>query len=270
MSKLGVVFFIVELLGTFAFALEGIMFAANKKLNTVTAVIVTAFFSFGGGLVRDVFLRVRPALLSAYADIVIVVLTILFYYMLASIGRVGLLDSHPLRQILAVFDALGTSYFVTVGVGKADCDNNGLVAKMLSGISTALLGGIIGKIIATRSPKVAACTVVDYKAIVVIHAAVYAYLYTGTLEVDMPITFTIVASCALCLCIRWAYHNPHETHKTHFYIYKTGVAHPEKIGITLTQGALFWRNVYLGKGIVSFVTFIMQGDPTHLFSPNNA
>ena len=52
--------FIIELIGTFAFAVSGIRVAANKRVDLFGAYVVGLVTAIGGGTSRDLMLDVTP------------------------------------------------------------------------------------------------------------------------------------------------------------------------------------------------------------------
>ncbi len=53
-------FQIIEILGTFAFAISGVLVALNKRMDVFGVLIIAFVTSIGGGTVRDVLIGFTP------------------------------------------------------------------------------------------------------------------------------------------------------------------------------------------------------------------
>ena len=102
---------LMEIAGTFAFAISGIRLASAKRFDWFGAYVVGLVTAIGGGTIRDILLNVTPfwmtnsmyLLCSAFA---------LFWVIL--FGKYLI----RLNNTFFVFDTIGLALFVVVGVEK--------------------------------------------------------------------------------------------------------------------------------------------------------
>lgn len=126
-------FFAMGLLGTFAFAISGVLVARREHFSLIGAFVMAALPTVGGGVLRDLIVQRRPVgILRSPAD-----LTIIITVVLAGFAIVRVIDAvkkrkphlrlergemlervlrSPTGYALEVCDALGLSAFLIVGV----------------------------------------------------------------------------------------------------------------------------------------------------------
>ena len=140
---------VLDLAGTFAFALNGALTAVRvAKVDIVGVITLGMITALGGGIVRDVLLGALPP--STFLD--------WRYLLVATLG--GLIAFALSRQLerlatpITVFDALGLSLFAVTGAAKAlDLGFGGGQAVLLGAI-TAVGGGTIRDVLVQRVPTV--------------------------------------------------------------------------------------------------------------------
>ena len=139
---------IIDILGTFAFAVSGAFSAMEKKLDPFGVLVLAFVTAIGGGTLRDVLIGDTPVgwLRSGTTTMVIVV---------AAVGTI--LFGSMLRRFtgpLFLFDAFGLGLFTLVGVQK------GLELQLSPGICVALgtitgsFGGVIRDVLLNNVPLV--------------------------------------------------------------------------------------------------------------------
>lgn len=148
MEKLQTLYYVLEMSGTFAFAISGAT-AARKRNLDLFGICATAYMvACGGGIIRDLCIgAIPPAGLSNWQYLVVAIsamgLTVGFFSVVQRFKRPVLL-----------FDAVGLSMFAVTGAQKALAfGHNGEVA-VLMGITTAVGGGVIRDILLTRVPVI--------------------------------------------------------------------------------------------------------------------
>jgi uncharacterized membrane protein YeiH len=52
--------YILDILGTFAFAISGALFASDKKFDLFGVLIIAFVTAVGGGMIRDVLMNAHP------------------------------------------------------------------------------------------------------------------------------------------------------------------------------------------------------------------
>ncbi|OYD61380.1 trimeric intracellular cation channel family protein [Rhodococcus sp. OK302] len=141
--------FVLDLAGTFAFALNGALTAARAvRLDIVGVVTLGMITALGGGTVRDVLLDALPP--ATFID--------LRYLAVAAIGALiafGLsFRLERLAMPITVLDAIGLSVFAVLGAHKALELGFGVVQSVIVGAITGVGGGTIRDVVIGRIPTV--------------------------------------------------------------------------------------------------------------------
>ncbi len=148
MEKLHSLFYILEMAGTFAFAISGAIAARVRGLDLFGICALAFTVACGGGIIRDLCIgAVPPAGLRNWQYLVVTLiaagLTVLLYHLVQRLNR-------P----VVFFDAVGLSLFAVTGAQKALAyGQNGEVAVLL-GITTAVGGGVLRDILLNRVPVI--------------------------------------------------------------------------------------------------------------------
>lgn len=139
---------IIEVLGTFSFAVSGASFAMEKKLDPFGVLILSFVTAIGGGTLRDVMIGNLPVgwLRDETAT------TIIFTGALGTL----LFDKYlkKLTTTLFLFDALGLGLFTLVGIEKAIQLNFSIGVCIALGTITASFGGVIRDVLLNNVPLV--------------------------------------------------------------------------------------------------------------------
>lgn len=127
-------FFTIDILGTIAFAISGILLARQGGYSLFGAFVLASLPAVGGGIMRDLLVnRERLSVIANPAYLGAVILTVLTGYLVFNVAeRVGLInregenstdraDDWFMRKIsvntaIAFFDALGLATFTIIGV----------------------------------------------------------------------------------------------------------------------------------------------------------
>ncbi|HVZ57236.1 MAG TPA: trimeric intracellular cation channel family protein [Chitinophagaceae bacterium] len=148
MNSAGSIYTILDLLGTFVFALSGAVAARQKHLDVFGVFSVAFTVACGGGIVRDLCLGVVPpaGLTNGYYLVAVLAATFvtLGVYPLVTI----------LNQPVLLFDALGLSVFAVTGARKAIALGHNYEVAILLGVVTAVGGGVIRDILLNRIPVI--------------------------------------------------------------------------------------------------------------------
>jgi uncharacterized membrane protein YeiH len=140
---------VLDLLGTFAFALNGALTAVRMaRLDIVGVVTLGMITALGGGILRDVLLgALPPATFSDWRYLVVA----------AGGGLIAFVASRQLERLampITVLDALGLSLFAVTGAGRAIDLGAGVGQAILLGALTAVGGGTIRDVLVRRVPTV--------------------------------------------------------------------------------------------------------------------
>ena len=182
---------VLDLCGTFAFALNGALTALRAtRLDIVGVVTLGMITALGGGTIRDVFLDSLPP--ATFLDG--------RYLAVAAVG--GLIafvaGSHldRINRTINVLDAAGLSLFAVTGALKALDLGFGPAQAVIVGVLTAVGGGTLRDVLIRRVPSVLTSGLYAIPALVGATAVVVVEL----LDAREPIA--TIGAAALCFVIR--------------------------------------------------------------------
>lgn len=140
--------FVVELTGTAAFALSGVLVGAQKRLDAVGVCVVGFLAAFGGGTLRDLLLDQRPFFWVRHVDLLWGVLALCLLAML-------FMRRHHFdltRKAIEWPDALGLGLFAATGVHQALLSQMPALVAVLMGVITGVFGGVLRDIVCNEIP----------------------------------------------------------------------------------------------------------------------
>jgi len=148
MEKLHSLYYLLELAGTFAFAISGAVAARERGLDLFGITALAFTVACGGGIIRDLCIgAIPPAGLKNWQYLVVAIVATALTVGLYSIVK-------RLKRPVLLFDTVGLSLFAVTGAQKALAyGNNGEVAILL-GITTAVGGGVLRDILLNRVPVI--------------------------------------------------------------------------------------------------------------------
>ncbi|MBR9854220.1 MAG: trimeric intracellular cation channel family protein [Algicola sp.] len=138
----------IDILGTIAFAISGVLVAMEKRLDLFGVLIIAFVTAIGGGTLRDLLIGNTPV---GWMQDLTYVITI-FISVVFAIIFVNKLKY--LRRSLFLFDTIGIGLYTMVGVEK------GLEAELLPimcvflGTMTACFGGVTRDILCNEIPVI--------------------------------------------------------------------------------------------------------------------
>lgn len=152
------VMFAIEIIGTIAFAITGVITALEKKFDVFGALVLGTVTAVGGGIVRDLILGYTPPMAfrkSVYA--VTAVVTSLAVFIIAYFFGKRIKKHFDIySQVINIFDSIGLAVFVVGGVNSSIAC--GFEENMFLSIFVATLtgvgGGVMRDIMAGRVPKI--------------------------------------------------------------------------------------------------------------------
>jgi uncharacterized membrane protein YeiH len=140
---------LIEVLGTLAFAISGLIAGLRKRFDLVGICMVAGITAFGGGTLRDVLLDRRPFFWveNSYWLWGLIALCI--------IGSAFLKSKHIdfTEKAIQIPDALGLGLFTTLGTEIALDAQLAPIVAVLMGVFTAVFGGILRDIFCNEVPK---------------------------------------------------------------------------------------------------------------------
>lgn len=181
---------VLDLLGTFFFAISGCLLAAGRGFDLVGSLLLGSLTGLGGGVVRDLIIGVAPTAFAQPAYMVPPVAAALLVYFL-----VQHVQKYP--RTLLVFDAGGLALFCTTGAVKALDAGMNPVAAALLGVTTGVGGGLLRDVVANRDPQL-----FNPRDIYAVPALLGAALITALWHLNLYGTVSEVAVAAVVFALR--------------------------------------------------------------------
>lgn len=136
---------ILDLLGTFAFAISGIRLASGKQIDWFGAYIIGLGTAIGGGTARDLLLDVTPFwMLDAKYFLTTAAALLVTIFFKEKIFRWG--------NTLFLFDAIGLGLFTIVGISKSIETGLPIWVCIVMGTITGSLGGVVRDVLLNEVP----------------------------------------------------------------------------------------------------------------------
>jgi uncharacterized membrane protein YeiH len=182
---------VLDLIGTFAFALNGALTAVRAaRLDIVGVTTLGMLTALGGGVIRDVLLDALPP--ATFVD----------WRYLAVAAAGGLLAFGLSRRLerlallITVLDAVGLSMFAVFGAEKAIILGFGVGQAIIVGAITAVGGGTIRDLMVGQIPTVLRSELYAIPALIAAAGAAVAN------SLGHSSMLTVLAAAAVCFVIR--------------------------------------------------------------------
>ena len=182
---------ILDLGGTFVFAISGAVAAVNRRLDIFGILVLSFVTGNVGGITRDVLIGAVPP--TALTDIRYLVVSILaglitfFWY--SGVDR--------LRTPVLLFDAAGLAFFAVAGTQKAIEFGLGPVASALLGMLSGIGGGMTRDVLLSEIPQVLRS---DFYAVAALAGASIVVIGNG---LGLPYGVSALAGGIVCFGLRF-------------------------------------------------------------------
>lgn len=183
---------VLDLAGTFVFALSGATLGIQQRLDVFGVLVLSIVAASAGGVIRDLLIgAVPPAAVSDWRYVAVAIAAgLLAFCSRAPVSRLG--------GAILIFDAAGLALFAVSGTQKALAYGlNPLMAALL-GMLTGIGGGIVRDLLVARTPAVLQR---DLYALAALAGA--ALVVAGQL-LDWPPIPTAIAGAVVCFGLRLA------------------------------------------------------------------
>lgn len=140
--------YILDIIGTFAFAISGALVASKKDFDLFGVIIIAFVTAVGGGMTRDVLINAHPInwigdLNYIWTILAAVVFTFLFKSKIA-----------PLSKTMFLFDTIGIGVFTLLGTQKGlSYDLHPFIAVVM-GMVSSVIGGVIRDVLTNEVPLI--------------------------------------------------------------------------------------------------------------------
>ncbi len=142
------VIYILDILGTFAFAVSGALVASKKNFDLFGVIIIAFVTAVGGGMLRDVLINAHPINWIGDLNYVwVILIAVLFTFLFKK--RI-----EPLRKTFFLFDTVGISVFTLLGLQKGLDYQLPSVIAIIMGMISAVFGGVIRDVLTRKVPLI--------------------------------------------------------------------------------------------------------------------
>jgi uncharacterized membrane protein YeiH len=140
--------YVLDILGTFAFAISGALVASDKKFDLFGVIIIAFVTAVGGGMLRDVLINAHPInwigdLNYLVTIVAAVILTFLFKSKIAFLSKT-----------LFLFDTVGLSVFTLLGLQKGLLFELHPIVALIMGMISAVFGGVLRDVLTNKVPLI--------------------------------------------------------------------------------------------------------------------
>lgn len=135
---------ILDLLSVFVFALVGARVAADRGLDYGGIALVAIVASVSGGTLRNIFLGLKPILITDPWVIGSIVAAVAITLSVRRVTKIG--------KTLLIMDTLGLAIATASGVQLAHNFNSSWYATIILGVITAVTGGLLRDVLCQLEP----------------------------------------------------------------------------------------------------------------------
>lgn len=138
----------IDYIGTFIFAVSGMMAAIDHKLDLFGILILGFVTALGGGTLRDLFIGGTPVTWlqnEAYFYIVTAALPLCLFFKPVVL---------KLRKGIFLFDTIGIALFTILGLEKTLAFGLPITSAILMGVVSAVFGGVIRDVLSNEVPLI--------------------------------------------------------------------------------------------------------------------
>jgi uncharacterized membrane protein YeiH len=141
-------FTVLDLAGTFAFAISGAVAARDRGLDWFGVTVIAFAVACGGGVIRDLCIgAVPPAGLTDWRYLAVAMAAA---WMTIAASALVVRLTHP----VILFDSLGLGLFAVTGAQKAMIFGHNAEVAVLLGVVTAVGGGVARDVLLNRVPVI--------------------------------------------------------------------------------------------------------------------
>lgn len=175
---------IIDILGTFAFAVSGVFSAMERKLDPFGVLIIAFVTAIGGGTIRDVLVGNFPVnWLQNDVSILVIFTSAIITMLFGSYLK-------QLNTALFLFDALGLGLFTIIGFEIGLKNNFSVGICIALGTISACFGGVLRDVLLNKVPLIFHGEI--YALACITGALVYYFLLQTNLDTNVAKIFCIL------------------------------------------------------------------------------
>lgn len=200
--------YIMEIIGTIAFAASGAMVGIRKKMDIFGICVLGLVTAVGGGMIRDVILGIVPPNVFrnpdyAFVAIVTSVLVFIIFYIKKEVmdGSFRLIYD----RLMLIMDSIGLAIFTVVGVSTGIRQGyiENLFLLTFVGTITGVGGGLLRDMMAGEPPYIFVKHIYACASIVGSVVCVYMHRAFGAVQAMMVSSVVVLVIRYLAAHYRW-------------------------------------------------------------------
>lgn len=148
--------FVLEIIGTIAFAISGAITGIKKNMDIFGVIILAVTTSVGGGIIRDLILGINPPGAFRHPVYGLVAIGVAVFQFLFSMARAKNPKLHTYETALLLMDSIGLGIFTVVGIQTAfqTSTKYNIVLLVFVGMITGVGGGVLRDVMAGNTPYI--------------------------------------------------------------------------------------------------------------------
>ncbi len=138
----------IDIIGTFIFAISGILAAIDKKFDLVGAFILGLVTAVGGGTLRDILIGETPVGWMKDVNVLYIIglaLPVAYFFKQQIL---------KLRKSMFLFDTIGIGLFTILGLQKTLSIGLSPLIALMMGVVSAVFGGVIRDVLSNQVPLI--------------------------------------------------------------------------------------------------------------------
>ena len=180
---------LIDILGTVAFAISGVLTALNKRLDPFGILIIAFVTAVGGGTLRDILIDANVAWMRNLTYVYVIFGSTIFAVVFRK--RLGYI-----RRSLFLFDTIGIALYTIVGVEKGIAAGFHPIICVALGTMTACFGGVLRDILCNEIPIIFRKEI--YATACILGASAYFLLHNTPISED----FIVIISGSIVIIVR--------------------------------------------------------------------
>lgn len=201
--------FLLEIIGTVAFAASGAMVGISKKMDIFGVIVLGIITAVGGGVIRDVILGLTPPATfqnPVYALVAIFVSVILF---IPSARGFLFKKQSVFEKAMLIMDSLGLGIFTAVGIETAYlAQHRNVFLLIFVGMITGIGGGVLRDVLSGNTPFIFVKHFYASASFIGAVLSVFLWEFFGQSAAIIGCAFVVTALRLLAAKYRWKLPRP--------------------------------------------------------------
>ena len=177
------IIYLIDILGTFAFAISGALVALDKKFDIFGVIIIAFVTAVGGGMLRDILINAHPINWIGDLNYLYTIFSAVIFTFLVK-SKIAYLS-----KTMFLFDTIGISVFTLLGLQKGLSYDLHPIIAIIMGMISAVFGGVLRDVLTAKIPLIFEKEVYASACL----AGGISYLILNYFKVDENINFIISA-----------------------------------------------------------------------------